>query len=527
MKIGFSLNIFILFALLAGFFISPAASNAAGGVLISEIMYDLAGSDADHEWVEIYNSGSESATIVDGSGDNSWRFNDGSNHIFTLVQGSLIISAGGVAVLADDAPTFLTDHPGFSGTLVDTVISLNNTSDTLKLSLDKGATFLSEITYQNTWGGNGDGKSLEKIDLNGGNDQNNWRASIVDRGTPGSVGGSSASTSTPQSESSPAPSGSSGSSSSAETKILKAEAGPDIFIEKGKPIALNGLSSIGAESYKWYLGDGTVKDGAEITYAYQFPGTYLVTLEVGSGEKTSIDQLRVFVFGGKAFINEFFAGNPLTTGAAQIVSDATNAAGGWIEVYNPNSESLDLSGWILSAGSKNFIVSPFVVIPKDGFLVFSQKVTGLDISSAGKVSIKYPSGLTADEADFEEHPADSSANRTSEGFFWSKEMTPGRQNIVLPSGGRISELPQAVANRVTLKPEEKPKNYIASFYSSVQNPPSQIAAAAAVSSAGAFWQKLFGSMVFWIIFVIVLGMFSSVFYFKLTKKDNAHINKIN
>ncbi|MEK9185558.1 MAG: lamin tail domain-containing protein, partial [Patescibacteria group bacterium] len=437
----------ILFA-----FIIPAPSNAAGEVLISEIMYDLSGSDADREWIEIYNSGSGPVTIIEGSGDNSWRFNDGSNHILTLIQGSLVISPGGVAVFVSTSTAFLADHPGFSGTLIDTTMSLNNTSDTLKLSADKGATFFGEVTYQNTWGGNGDGKSLEKIDLNGNNEQSNWRASTADGGTPGSVSGSSTSTSTPP-VSPPASSGSSGSSQSSETKILKAEAGADVFIEKGKPIALSGLSSIGAESYKWYLGDGTVKDGVEITYTYQFPGTYLATLEASNSEKTSIDQLRVFVFGGKAFISEFFMGNSSTTGQ-------------WLEIYNPNNESLDLSGWILSAGNKNFIIPPFVVIPKGGFLVFSQQATGLDLSSSNKISVKYPSGLVADEVDFEKNVAGSSANRTPEGFFWSKETTPGRQNIVLSSGSGISDLPPATTNRVVLKSDEKPKNYISSFYSS-------------------------------------------------------------
>ncbi|MEK9185734.1 MAG: lamin tail domain-containing protein, partial [Patescibacteria group bacterium] len=426
-----------VFIVLLSVFFQPAPSNAAGEVLISEIMYDLSGSDTDREWVEIYNSGSEPVTIVDGSGDGSWRFNDGSNHVLSLVQGSLTLAPGGVAVIVSTSTAFLVDHLGFSGTLIDTSMSLNNTSDTLKLSSDKGVTFFSEVTYQNAWGGNGDGKSLEKISLSGGNEQSNWSPSTIDGGTPGSVGGLSTSTSTAPASSS-TPSGSSGSSSQAETKILKAEAGADIFIERGKPIALSGLSSIGAESYKWYLGDGTVKDGAEITYSYQFPGTYLVTLEAGNSEKTGIDQLRVFVFGGKAFINEFFIGNSSTAqiasdatnaAGAQIVSDATNASGGWIEIYNPNNESLDLSGWILSSGNKNFTVPAFVIISRGGFLVFSQQATGLDISSAGEISVKYPSGLLVDEVDFEKNIADSSANRTPEGFFWSKEMTPGRQNI--------------------------------------------------------------------------------------------------
>lgn len=504
----------IVFAVI-GVFVWPAALNAA--VLISEIMYDLDGGDTDREWVEIYNAGSESVTIVEGSGDNSWRFNDGSNHIFALVRGSLMIPPAGTAVLVDDAPTFLIDHPGFSGTLIDTTMSLNNTSDTLKLSSDKGATFFGEITYQNTWGGNGDGKSLEKINLGGGNDQSNWRASAAVGGTPGtadgSASGSSESTSTQSSDPglAPAPSGGFGSASlGSDEKILKAEAGADVFIEAGKPIALSGLQSIGADLYKWYMGDGATRDGAEITYTYQFPGTYLVTLEVESGGKITADQLRVFAFGGKAVISEFFMGNSSTTGQ-------------WIEIYNPNNEILDMSGWILSAGNKNFIVPAFVIIPKGGYLVFSQQTTELDLSAANKISVKYPNGLPADEVVFDENIAEYSANRTQDGFFWSKETSPGRPNIVLSSSAGISDWPAVIPIKVAIKNEESSKNYIASFYSSVESlkEKGQPAIVSTANVSEGFTRKMFGSIMFWIAAIIVFGVFAGLFYFRLAGKSKS------
>lgn len=173
---------------LGGFFVWPNIGLVAtNNIIFSEIMYDPAGSDTDHEWVELYNAGVEVITIIDGSGTDSWRFNDGSNHTLTFVQGSLNIPPGGTAVLTSDAATFLSDHPNFMGTVLDTVMSLNNTTDTLKLSSDKGENFFGEITYQNTWGGNGDGKSLEKINLTDNNNQANWRSSSIDNGTPGSI----------------------------------------------------------------------------------------------------------------------------------------------------------------------------------------------------------------------------------------------------------------------------------------------------------------------------------------------------
>ena len=204
-----------LMVILGGFFIYPDYTQAAAtDLIITEIMYDPAGSDTDHEWVEIYNAGADVVTIIDGSSTDSWRFNDGSNHTLTFVQGNLTIPASGTAILASDAATFLTDHPGFTGTVLDTVMSLNNTSDTLKLSPDKGASFFGELTYQNTQGGNGDGKSLEKIN-------SAWQSSSADGGTPGVITTAVAPAPTPETPASPAPNPSSTPATAAPTAETK------------------------------------------------------------------------------------------------------------------------------------------------------------------------------------------------------------------------------------------------------------------------------------------------------------------
>ncbi len=158
-------------------------------IVFSEIMYDLEGTDTAREWVEIYNKGLEPITIIEGSGEGSWRFNDGSNHTLSLFQGSNVILPGGFAIIASDATTFVLET-GFSGTVFDTVMSLKNTTGTISLSADKGKTFFSEVTYQNTWGASGDGRTLEKINLNGGDEALNWQASLNKGGTPGNVSSS-------------------------------------------------------------------------------------------------------------------------------------------------------------------------------------------------------------------------------------------------------------------------------------------------------------------------------------------------
>ncbi|MDI6591699.1 MAG: lamin tail domain-containing protein [Patescibacteria group bacterium] len=170
-------SVFLLFL----FFPAKADSQ---NLIITELMYNLEGKDNLHEWVEIYNRGKEDIILLGGHSPGSWRFNDGKNHLLNIE--ALTISPGQYFILADDAQTFLADHPGFKGVVIDTVMSLKNTSETLKL-IDGEGKEVENVTYQNSWGGNGNGKSLEKIDVNKNNEASNWKESLVLGGTPGSL----------------------------------------------------------------------------------------------------------------------------------------------------------------------------------------------------------------------------------------------------------------------------------------------------------------------------------------------------
>jgi len=156
-KHHFSLIIVILSILL---FFPLFQVLAVGPVIINEIMYDLQGTDTDHEWVEIKNISDQAVDLKD------WRFYDGSNHLLNEPpqnggQGSLIIAPGGYAVLADKADIFLADHSGFNGIVIDTVMSLNNTAEILRL-IDQSGNSIEKINYQKEMGGNGNGYSLER-----------------------------------------------------------------------------------------------------------------------------------------------------------------------------------------------------------------------------------------------------------------------------------------------------------------------------------------------------------------------------
>lgn len=151
---------------------------ASTDLVISEIMYDLVGADIDREWVEVYNPGSDPVEVLTGSGDGTWRFSDGSNHTLNLIQGSVAIEAGQFFILVSNSNQFLLDHPGYIGTIFDTVMSLNNTSSTIGLSFDAGENYPVSVAYDSLWGASGNGRTLEKTDTV-------WQESYVDGGTPG------------------------------------------------------------------------------------------------------------------------------------------------------------------------------------------------------------------------------------------------------------------------------------------------------------------------------------------------------
>jgi hypothetical protein len=143
-----------------------------GDIILNEIMYNPPGADPDHEWIELYNNNSEDIDIT------GWKFYEGgTNHGLTCAQGSMVISSGGYAIIAENATAFLTEHPECNCTVTDSSFSLKNTGEYIAV---KNATLdiIDEVTYNASWGGDGNGKTLERNATGG------WEESRVDGGTP-------------------------------------------------------------------------------------------------------------------------------------------------------------------------------------------------------------------------------------------------------------------------------------------------------------------------------------------------------
>ncbi len=123
---------------------------------ITEIMYDLSGSDAGREWIEVRNAGSEGVDLgkisfVEG----------GVNHTVTPVGGGGIIPRGGYAIIADSAEKFAADNSDYAGDLLVSSFSLSNTGEAL--ALHSGDRVIDTVTYASTLGARGNGNSLQRM----------------------------------------------------------------------------------------------------------------------------------------------------------------------------------------------------------------------------------------------------------------------------------------------------------------------------------------------------------------------------
>lgn len=194
---------FLLIGSIFAFFLFPQISLANPAITINEIMYDAPGTDDKHEWVEIFNSGSEPVDLA------GWKINDGdnaTNHAFNpppknSSRGSFILEPGQFAILAGDAATIASDLSQYAGTIIDTVLSLNNTSATIKI-LNSENLEIDSTAYNKSSGANGNGKTLEKKSAG-------WQESAAEGGTPGQTNSSWISqtepTPSPTSSSTPTP----------------------------------------------------------------------------------------------------------------------------------------------------------------------------------------------------------------------------------------------------------------------------------------------------------------------------------
>ncbi len=334
-------------------------------IVITEIMYDVDGSDSGREWIEIQNTGGTDINLAD------WKlYENKTNHGLVGINDKTTLSAGAYGIIAENKDKFLLDWPSFSGLLLDSSFSLKNTDGETITLRDDALTDIDTVSYDPSIGAAGDGNSLQYIN-------NTWISSIP---TPGFVNKTSQ---IEQSNTSKKSSNDTNSSVGNVAPILllsiSADAGGSKTVIAGADVIFKGLGfgtagePLQSARYLWNLGDGTTKEGQTISHVYKYPGVYALVLNVSSGKYTSADRVKI-------------TAEP----ANIIISNIKMGKDGFVELYNESKKDLNLSFWHLRIDRLYFTFPEDTYIFSDTRLIFPYETTNLLVKENSNISLLYP-----------------------------------------------------------------------------------------------------------------------------------------
>jgi hypothetical protein len=148
--------------------------------------------------------------------------------------------------------------------------------------------------------------------------------------------------------------------------------------------------------------------------------------------------------------------NPTGTG-----NDSTDE---FIELYNPNSTSFDLSGFSLQAGTTSLHTYTFPAgtsLPAQSFTAFYSTTTGLSLSnSGGQVKLLDPFGSSISATDMYDAASDGQTWALAKGkWYWTTTATPGKANIIKqpPAKKKVSAKTAASKNKTAKTSKGKVK----------------------------------------------------------------------
>ena len=359
----------------AGIF--PAASfdldgGGSGGtplIVINEIMQNPnAVTDANGEWLELYNAGGSSVDI------GGWTIRDDGSDSH-VIAGSVVIPAGGYAVLGrvGDSGT----NGGYTPDYVYSGFTLANADDEVVLA-DGGGAIVDRVDYTGVspWP-NPTGASMELIAA--GLDNNvgsNWTLATVrggtytgggDLGTPGAANGSGGGgDTTPPTVAVSAPNG--GESWDAGTvHAITWSASDDVGVTAVDIL----YSTTGAGGAYTSIATGEPNDG---TYDWTVPNDPSSNAYVkvvawdaasNSAEDVSNGSFSITVPAPVVVINEIMM-DP---------NAVTDANGEWVELHNPGGAPVDINGWTLrDDGSDLHVIANGgpLNVPAGGYLVLGR-----------------------------------------------------------------------------------------------------------------------------------------------------------
>ncbi len=369
-------------------------------ILIHELLYDApqSGQDAAYEWVEIYNPGSQAISLA------GWRLADNSAED-TLPD--ILLSAGGLIVVAANASAFRENHPDFGGGLVEIGDGrigggLGNDGDQLALLAPSGV-IVDAVSYGNdaTWLDPPApdvpvGHSLERQPAGVDSDT---AADWADRfpPSPGELAPSATPTMTPDLTGTPTPSVTpSPESSATATKT---------------PVVTPSATA---------TADATITPTPTATAEASSTPTPTVTL---SPTATAT----VIAAPDGINLNEVL---PAPRAVDWDGDGTANAEDEWIELHNLGSQAVDLGGWALDdvadGGSLPYVIPAGTQVAAGGLVVFFRRQSGVVLNNdVDEVRLLAPDGSLRDQFAYLHTRPDVAFARTVDGTGgWTDQYPP-------------------------------------------------------------------------------------------------------
>lgn len=338
---------------------------ASADVLINEIAWMGTENSANDEWIELYNDGE---SVVDLTG---WTLNatDGTPSI--NLEGSIASQSFFLLERTDD-----TSVPSVTADQIYTG-ALSNSGEILVLS-DSGGSEQDRVAGGENWESIGGDNSTKKTPQR---TSSGW---VTADPTPRATNATSDST---DDDNDSSDGGTTSSGGTTKKTVVK----KSVFIKQGseKRVIVGADTLFEGDAvddkgeplryarYIWNLGDGSVKEGKEVTYAYRIPGEYTLVLTVQTGYETQTHKMKV-----------------VAEPANISISNVGYGKNGFVELYNKSISDLDLSGWILKIEESTFTFPKNTVVAAKGKVPFPSKITRLSANPGDLIALQYPNKKT-------------------------------------------------------------------------------------------------------------------------------------
>lgn len=347
---------------------------ASAQVIINEIAWMGTAVSANDEWIELYNTGSETISL------SGWKLlaQDGDPKI--TLSGE--IPAGGYFLLerSDDESV-----PDVSAGVIYTG-GLGNTGETLEL-FDVGGLVVDSVVGGTSWslGGDNTAKNTPQRQTD-----NSWITGVPTPGLQNSTEHIAPTTGEVQGTSTSTPS---------TTKKIITKYTQNLFVFAGEDMqAIAGAYAFfegygvdrfgehtGVSNYRWSFGDGDGGEGKNTRHIYRFPGTYTAVTSISAQHQHAHDSVLVHVALADVALSSVLYGED-----------------GYIEISNNSDAPLDLSLWKLQAeyaeGKKYgriFTIPMTTTIAPHTKVPFPTTVTKIQAREKDRVALVYPNGRDA------------------------------------------------------------------------------------------------------------------------------------